>query len=88
MARMSALQGPSAGDRASQVGPIGGVGSRRGYDTSDSEGYGETPGSDNKMKGPSTTKRDGSLSSNSVFAAAQDSSPNSERVLIAASPSN
>ncbi len=78
MARMSALQGPSAGDTAPQIGPVAGVGSRRGYETSDSEPYGDSPGSDNKMKGPATGKRDGSLSSNSVFAIGDDTSPNSD----------
>jgi hypothetical protein len=77
VARMSALQGPSAGDTAPQIGPVAGVGSRRGYDTSDSEAYGDSPGSDSKMKGPETAKRDGSLSSNSVFPI-HDSSPNSD----------
>lgn len=78
VARMSALQGPSAGDTAPQIGPIVGVGGGRAYDTSDSEAYGDSPGSDNKLKGPETGKRDGSLSSNSVFPAGQDSSPNSD----------
>lgn len=71
VARMSALQGPSAGDAAPQTS------SRRGYDTSDSD-TNESPGSNNKMKGPVTGKRDGSLSSNSAFPAGQDSSPNSD----------
>lgn len=75
VARMSALQGPSAGSTAPQM---TGAASRRGYDTSDSEAYGDSPGSDNKMKGPATGKRDGSLSSNSVFPIGQGSSPNSD----------
>lgn len=74
VARMSALQGPSAGDTAPRM---SGTASRRGYDTSDSEPYDDSPGSDNKMKGPATGKRDASLSSNSVFPIGQDSSPNS-----------
>jgi hypothetical protein len=78
VARMSALQGPSGGRTAPQTGAIAGAGSRRGYDTSDSEAYGDSPGSNDKMKGPATGKRDGSLSSNSVFPVGQDSSPNSD----------
>lgn len=78
VARMSALQGPSAGNTAPPIRPIVGGGSRRGYDTSDSEAYGESPGSDTKVMAPETGKRDGSLSSNSVFPIGQDSSPNSD----------
>lgn len=78
VARMSALQGPGAGSMPPQIGSLAGVGSRRGYDTSDSEAYGDSPGTDNKMKGPATGKRDGSLSSNSVFPIGRDGSPTSE----------
>lgn len=78
VARMSALQGPSANDTAPQGGPMAGIGNRRGYDTSDSEAYAESPRPASKMKGPATGKRDGSLSSNSAFPVGQDSSPNSD----------
>jgi hypothetical protein len=74
---MSALQGPSVGEAAHQTGAYAGAGSRRGYDTSDSEAY-ESPGSDNKTEGPMTAKREGSLSSSSVLPGGQDSSPHSD----------
>ena len=78
VARMSALQGSSGTENPHQIGSLAGAGSRRGYDTSDSEAYENTPETAPKMKGPMAGQRGGSLSSNSVFPVGQDSSPNTD----------
>lgn len=82
VARMSALEG-NISDSPSYGNPvIGGVaeGSHRRYgDTSESEAYGETPESRRGFGPPTTGKRNGSLSSQSVLGAMDDpSSPNTE----------
>ncbi|KKY27724.1 putative sh3 domain-containing protein [Phaeomoniella chlamydospora] len=68
---MSALQGP--GESPPQV-----AGAARGY-ASDSDRYGDSPESEDKMRPPMTGKRNGSLSSNSVLAGGNDSSPQSQQ---------
>lgn len=75
---MSALQGPSPGLNAGDRALLSGRGTPRDYDASDSEGYGDSPSSDDKGRGPKAAKRAGSLSSNSIFPVGQDSSPNSD----------
>lgn len=76
IARMSALEGN--GEESPERGAVMAGGARKVYkDSSDSEGYGESPGA--KVRGPPiTSKRNGSLSSNSVLGGADDpNSPNS-----------
>ena len=82
VARMSALEGVS-GDSPSYGNPvIGGVAEasyRRYGDTSESEAYGEAPESRRGFGPPTTGKRNGSLSSQSVLGPIDDpSSPNTE----------
>ncbi|KAL8930904.1 MAG: hypothetical protein Q9208_000005 [Pyrenodesmia sp. 3 TL-2023] len=76
VARMAALTGESS-DSPSYSNTAAVVGGRRYGDTSESEGYGETP--ESRLGGrPVTGKRNGSLSSQSVLGALDDnSSPNS-----------
>lgn len=76
VARMAALTGNTSESPSSGDAVVGGGGRRYG-DSSESEGYGETPGS---ARGghPVTGKRTGSLSSQSMLGALDDhSSPNS-----------
>ena len=78
VARMSALQGSSGGS-APQIGAVAGIPSPgKGYSNSDSDPYGDSPDSKDEVKtAPVTTRRGGSLSSNSVLQTGDDSSPNS-----------
>ena len=78
VARMSALEVPSSDD-PQQGGPaIAGERHRRYGDTSDSDLYGDSPASRGKAAPLTTGKRNGSLSSNSVFGGGlEDTSPNS-----------
>jgi hypothetical protein len=78
VARMSALQGPGGTNTGPRVGSLAGGANRRGYDTSDSDAYGDSPETEGKVKGPAAGKRDGSLSSNSAFPVGQNSSPTSD----------
>ena len=75
VARFAALQDTS-GDSAPPTATIAGAGSRR-YQTSDSDPYGDSPESDEKVKPPMTSKRGGSLSSNSILPTGTESSPQS-----------
>lgn len=93
IARMSALEGHSGGSpsrhgreggsgaTAAAAGAAGyAAGRRRGDDHSSSDGYGESPESENRVAGvlrppPTTMRRNGSLSSGSVLGAGED--PNS-----------
>ena len=79
VARMSALEGTSS-DSPSYANPmVGGIaeGSHKRYgDTSESEAYGETPESRRGVGPPTTGKRNGSLTSQSVLGAVED--PNTE----------
>ena len=76
VARMAALTGESS-DSPSYGNTAAAAGGRRYGDTSESEGYGETP--ESRLGGrPVTGKRNGSLSSHSMLGALDDnSSPNS-----------
>ncbi|CAD6584564.1 MAG: hypothetical protein ASARMPRED_001803 [Alectoria sarmentosa] len=82
VARMSALEGNTSDSPSYEIPAIGGVaeGSHRRYgDTSESEAYGEAPESRRGYGPPTTGKRNGSLSSQSVLGAMDDpSSPNTE----------
>ena len=79
IARMSALEGNS-GDSPSYGNPVVGVvgeGNHKRYgDTSESEAYGDTPESRGATGPPTTGRRNGSLSSQSVMGAVED--PNIE----------
>ena len=75
VARMSALQG-SSGDSQPQVGAVAGIHSRR-YENSDSERYGDSPGSSDKPRALVAGKRNGSLSGSSVLPTGTEDSPGS-----------
>ena len=79
IARMSALEGPSSADPQHGGPIIAGETHRRYGDISDSDHYGDSPPSRGKGVIPTTGKRNGSLSSNSVFGGGlnDDTSPNS-----------
>ena len=77
VARMSALQGP--GESTRDVGAVGAVPASRGYH-SDTDPYGDSPESEEKMMRPPVTgRRNGSLSSAEVLAAGDDNSPQSHQ---------
>ena len=77
VARMSALEGTSSDD-PQILNPVVAAERRRYGDTSDSDMYGDSPESQGGGGAPPVTgKRNGSLSSNSVFGALDDKSPNS-----------
>lgn len=76
VARMSALEGTSSDD-PQVINPVIAAERRRYGDTSDSDIYGDSPESRGGGAPPVTGKRNGSLSSNSVFGALDDRSPNS-----------
>ena len=82
VARMSALEGNSSDSPSYGIPAIGGIaeGSHRHYgDTSESEAYGEAADSRRGFGPPTTGKRNGSLSSQSILGAMDDpSSPNTE----------
>ena len=71
VARMSALEGTSSSD-PQYVNPVLAAERRRFGETSDSDIYGDSPGSRGRGAPPVTGRRNGSLSSNSVFGGGLD----------------
>lgn len=71
VARMSALEGTSSSD-PQYVNPVLAAERRRLGETSDSDLYGDSPGSRGRGAPPATGRRNGSLSSNSVLGGGAD----------------
>ena len=74
VARMSALEATSSDLRSHKTAPIPGTDRREFGDTSESEFFGDTPESRHGGQPPITGKRNGSLSSQSVLGALDDTS--------------